>query len=105
MWRERGRAVVVFRAATAEGERASMVFSAVDARTLVEVMEMELMAGVKGKESEDGTIVKKVQGSCTDCVDLFFGVFEPGTEDLKAEVTVLGVETVAAVLLTAIVSG
>lgn len=89
-----------------EGERASMVFSAVDGRTPVEVKEMDLIAG--GDGGETGAAGEKVQGSCADCVDLRSGKFEAGTEGLKAQATLMGVGTsaaAAAVLWIAIVSG
>lgn len=87
-----------------EGERASMVFSDKDAKTPVEVQEMDLLAG---KGNSAGAPPQKVQGSCADCVDLFSGKFEPGTDALKAEATVMGVGSAAAaaVLWIAIVSG
>ncbi len=82
-----------------EGERASIVFSDIDAKTPLEVQEIDWSAG--------GTAVpvgKQAKGSCADCVDVFSGTFGAGTEYLKTEATVM--TTVgAAVLWIAIMSG
>lgn len=82
-----------------EGERASMVFSKADARTPLEVSEIDWSAGRTTVPAG-----MQVKGACTGCVDLLSGKFEAGTEYLKTQATVLSAAG-AAILWISIMSG